>query len=83
MLAAAIEAARGWKLRAAIGADGSCLERVEGLPTLAALPVFAGRWSRVAGRTGVAGTAREFLHLRKRLRVFETAPAVHPHINRD
>jgi hypothetical protein len=59
MRGSAVDTLRLSELSPAMWANGSSLERVEGLTTLAAFPVLARRWRCLAGRAGKSIAARE------------------------
>lgn len=82
-MASAIETLRRGELKMAIRTDCAAFKSVEGLPAMPAFPICAG-WRRgLAGWASVAVTTREFCDAKKRLRVLESAPAVHEHEERE
>src|SRR6202041_3159621 len=76
---AAIEASGQCKLGRTMGTEALGLERVEGLGTLAALPIIADRGMSFAGWTSESVPARQLGEMQELLRVRQSPPPIHEH----
>src|SRR5690349_20461330 len=80
---AAIQTSRGGILSRTVWADCASLKGIECLPAVFAFPESTQRRRGLAGRTNIAGTARQLRYTQQILRVSQAPPTVHQHEDRD